>query len=872
MKSVLLVEDDRRLAAHWQSILEAHPYRVIHETTAKGAIQVLDETTVDLVITDIVLADEDEQFAHAGGLAVISHVLSNDSRRPPIIVASGIASDSTFVDQDFRKLDSLKVLRKPVNDHMLLSATGELLANPEFQRSESLGNRLRESMESDHAMLDLLGTHDGVWDWDVGGGDMVFAPGFRRLLGFDEDDTTSFPDSRETFAERIHPEDRDMLWREVNLSFSQQSPFSLEYRLRKCDDSYVWVRTQASVSFSEQGEAVRMVGSTQNISREHAARQELSRAQQALDSAPDAIFWTDTNARFLYVNQQACNSLRYSREELLAMSIEDVDPEVSNEYFQSTLMPKFSTGSKLNFATIHRRKDGTEFTAEVSASLLHFGEDQVVCAYVRDITERVALEKQAARTQFFTDHSQEAIYWLREDSRFEYVNDAACDMLGYSREQLLSLRAVHVDANFPPDVWQEFWPQLRTEGYCCLEAEHKRSDGSTVSVEARLHFVRFGGEEFIVVVTRDITEQKAAGQALRVSRRRFQDVANIKTPCWITEADGNCSWLNRQWIEYTGIGLEEQLGLGWTNAIHPEDVESARATHRAGVDRQEGFTTEYRLRRHDGRYRLFQSTARVRLDEHGAFDGFSGYSVDIQDERDTLAKLERSNAELEQFAYIASHDLRQPLTGIDKLAAWVEEDVGELLPAESLGHLRKIGSRVQRLKGLLDDLHAYSRAGRASVNDRRVDLAELIAYVTETLAPPPHVTIEQDLQLTALVTQQSLLETTLRNLIGNAIKHGNQEHCHVTITSTAKGRLATFSVTDNGPGIEPEFHERIFRLFQTLKPRDEVEGSGMGLSIVEKIVSAQGGRVWVESPTDRGAKFVFSWPFDPLKAAPEFKT
>jgi signal transduction histidine kinase len=223
-------------------------------------------------------------------------------------------------------------------------------------------------------------------------------------------------------------------------------------------------------------------------------------------------------------------------------------------------------------------------------------------------------------------------------------------------------------------------------------------------------------------------------------------------------------------------------------------------------------------------------------------------------------ELERSNAELEQFAYVASHDLKAPLRAIDNLSKWIEEDLKDVLVGEARENMELIRGRVARLEALLDDLLAYSRAGRIGTEVAPVDTAAMVDEIVALLDPPEGFTVSVSGELPKFSTANGPLEQVLRNLIGNAIKHHDRTTGHANVSVEDRGDFYEFAVTDDGLGIPPELQDRAFRMFETLKPRDEVEGSGMGLAIVKKVVEWQGGRVWIESETgSRGATFRFIW-------------
>jgi len=225
-------------------------------------------------------------------------------------------------------------------------------------------------------------------------------------------------------------------------------------------------------------------------------------------------------------------------------------------------------------------------------------------------------------------------------------------------------------------------------------------------------------------------------------------------------------------------------------------------------------------------------------------------------------RLKQVNDDLEQFAFVAAHDLRAPLRGIQALAGWIADELQTRQTSETLDRrLRLLLGRVQRLDALLSDLLAYARSGHEAGPSEMVDTGALIGRLAEQLNPPPGFSIRGDGAMPCLYTQRTPLATVLRNLIANAIKHHDRDRGEILVSITSAGDRALVVVADDGPGIDPRFHERVFKMFTTLKPRDEVEGSGMGLAIVKRIVALRGGQIWVESAAgSRGARIGVVWP------------
>ncbi|MEL4483567.1 histidine kinase [Shewanella algae] len=222
-------------------------------------------------------------------------------------------------------------------------------------------------------------------------------------------------------------------------------------------------------------------------------------------------------------------------------------------------------------------------------------------------------------------------------------------------------------------------------------------------------------------------------------------------------------------------------------------------------------------------------------------------------------ELEKINRELDSFAYIASHDLKSPLRGIEQLSEWLAEDLSDNSSEQVQKYLRLIKSRVQRMVLLLDGLLTFSRIGRVDTELTEVDSKQLVQDTFSLVAPPTgfKLTILSDMPL--LTTARVPLELVFRNLFSNAIKHHDKGEGVLSVSSERQGDYYCFCVTDDGPGIAAKFHHKIFAIFQTLRPRDEVEGSGLGLSLVKKSVENMGGKIWVKSE-GRGCSFYFTWP------------
>jgi len=246
---------------------------------------------------------------------------------------------------------------------------------------------------------------------------------------------------------------------------------------------------------------------TERITRED----ELRRFQHAVASSPDAVFWMNAEGRFPYVNDQACRSLGYSREELLQLHLWDIDADFKREQWEPHWEAVGRAGGA-RLERLHRRKDGTVFPVEISSSQVVFDQQKHHVAYVRDISRRKKTDEELRFFKHAIDTSPDGVFLMPENGGFTYVNDQACRSLGYTREELLQMHLWDIDPDFTPQRWQAHWEAMRTARSRLIETSHRRKDGSIFPIEVMAYRLPFGDEERHLAFVRDISERVKASE------------------------------------------------------------------------------------------------------------------------------------------------------------------------------------------------------------------------------------------------------------------------------------------------------------------------------------------------------------------------
>src|ERR1700691_3255508 len=359
---------------------------------------------------------------------------------------------------------------------------------------------------------------------------------------------------------------------------------------------------------------------------------------------------------------------------------------------------------------------------------------------------------------------------------------------------------------------------------------------------------------------RALREPRVSHEAAEQLMRKIVEAA----PCGLVMIDrlGAIVLVNLQAEFMFGYASDELIGSP-LEVLLPKRFVGAHSEHRRNFFgtpsmRQMGVGRDFTARRKDGsEFPVEIGLNTVPCDEGGLL---LAAVTDITRHKAMHLELRQANSNLEEFTYAASHDLKSPLRGISDLVEWIVEDLGGAEPQEVSRNLGRIRDRIQRLEMVIDDLLAYARAGTTFTDAVQVDLEDLLGGILELLPRPSGIAIALQITARPFVTNKAPLESVLRNLISNAIKHHDLSTGCISIGVADVGRYCVFTVADDGPGIPLASQERVFRIFQTLATETR-EHSGIGLALSKRLVEAHGGWITLDSTTGmRGTAFTVWWP------------
>ncbi|MCW2238599.1 PAS domain-containing sensor histidine kinase [Azospirillum canadense] len=758
--------------------------------------------------------------------------------------------------------------------------------------------RLQRELQASEERLQMAvdASRHGLWDWNVQTGATYYSPRWQSMLGFEPGEVTS---DIGVWEERTHPDDRETMRRVLqdHLGGRTQS-FLCEYRMQAKGGSWVWILGRGRVvDRGPDGRALRMVGTHSDITERKAADAELADSKARLDAilanAPVGIFIVDDGRRVLRANEAMTDIFQWSMDAMVGAGTRIIyGDEAVYDDIGRRAYPMMRQGETFADTIPMRRADGAEVWCRIIGRQIRPDDPTLGFVWlIEDVTVRRRAEQtlndRIAFQRVLLDTVPVPIFIQDVSGFFIDANTALEDWLGLDRQALfgrmLSDLASEELAQLDEAANRDLLASGRTQTF---ESRIRCVDGVLRDVVvSKAVFRRNGGKPAgIVGAMVDISERKRAEQALLERHALFEQIfvasGAVKL---LIDPDGGLpdSGLivdaNPAAAAFYGHALDALRGLRLADISAPAAPGAAPDTSWAqgGTGEEGGRTLHCRHRLASGEIRdvevyvspvqvngrrlllsLIHDITERRLAEEGL--------------RLKTVELERSNAELEAFAYVASHDLRQPLRVINSYLALLERSLDGQLDEETTEFIGFARDGAQRMDRLIVDLLEYSRVGRKAKAFRPVPLGDLVDTALLNLqvaVAEASATVTVNGPLPTVDGDENELIRLFQNLIGNAVRYRTPDRAPVVTVACARDGDRghwVFDIRDNGIGIAPEHLERVFGIFQRLHRRDEYEGTGVGLAVCKKIVEHHGGAIWVESVEGEGSAFRFTLPVRPV--------
>ncbi|MGE5470938.1 MAG: ABC transporter substrate-binding protein [Bacteroidota bacterium] len=512
---------------------------------------------------------------------------------------------------------------------------------------------------------------------------------------------------------------------------------------------------------------------------------------------------------------------------------------------------------------------------------------------------RLTLKESEERYKALSDASNGGIF-IHEQGTILECNKGLSEITGYSREELVGMDGYQLIA---PESFDLVKANIRRDYDQEYEIVGLRKDGSRYPLIIKGKNITYRERAVRVIEYRDISAQKQAETLLRESEQHFRNLANGgSTLIWTSGLDKLCNYFNEPWLRFTGRTWEQENGIGWTEGVHPDDIEACLQTYNAAFEQRQAFSMEYRLRRGDGSYRWLRDDGNPRYDSQGAFIGYIGFCVDITEQKAISAELEKHRTRLESliaertaallvakdqaeaanrakstFLANMSHELRTPMNAIMGMTDLVIRHTNDPKQLEQLGKV-KLASR--HLLDIINDILDISKieAGRMALENIRFTLDGVLDEVTEVIAGeaankglPLHIAMAREISGEQFLGDPQRIRQVLLNLLGNAVKFTTSGAVSATIETLGRhpdGPILRFVIQDSGIGIAAQDVGRLFTAFEQAdgSMTRKYGGTGLGLAISKRLVQMMGGEIGVDSTLGQGSTFWFTIRLDKAPA------
>lgn len=809
-------------------------------------------------------------------------LLHPDDRDPAMDKIKQAIEKHEFLENEYRVI-------KPDGKEIWISALGSTIYDEEGNAEKMTGicldithrKEVEERLKTKAQLLNL--THDAIFTRDLNDRITFWNLAAEKTYGWSQ---------KEALGKKIHGLLHTQFTaplNEIKAELLKHDYWNGELTHTKCNGSKIIVSSRWSIQKDENGKHIGFMEVNNDITKRKEAENKILVAEERYRSIVqhlnDGFIIHDFKGNIFDCNENAARMFGSTKKKMMGSHLNEFST-ATTPIFSERIDQLIKTGH-FEFDGEYIREDGSVLYYNVKTSVVSFEDDGRIQSFIRDTTKHTLAEKALKESEEKAQKRLaeiEAIYnsapiglcVFDSDLRYVRINNRLAEINGISAEE-------HIGKTVG-----EIVPDL--EDQAIAVAQEIFETGNTVLgrefngvTPAKPGVIRTWIEQWypiknsnghilgINAAVLEITDIKKAEKALKESEEKLRlAIAGADAGMWFWDLKNNdLEWTDRC---NTIFGIEKAPEISYDlflDAVHPNDRNIVNDAFENSLATINELKLEIRLLWPDGSLHWAYLIGRVYPDNEGNLKEMMGIVIDITDRkrveaelRETLKQLKRSNAELEQFAYVASHDLQEPLRMITSFLQLLQRRYENQLDSDADEFIHFAVDGATRMQELINDLLTYSRVGRKTGKTEDVDTEEIIKQIifdSKVLIKETNTSITYE-NLPLIRADYTQMVQVFQNLIGNAIKYQKSEQPEVHISAKRRGKDWIFKVEDNGIGIDSKHGDRVFRIFQRLHGRDEYEGTGIGLAIAKRIIEHHGGMIWYESAPSQGSEFYFTIP------------